>query len=313
MNRRELVAGLAAGLAAAALPGAALAAPSAPEEAPGWLARLAQDLHRMRQTRPLAPLAGLLRRSGLPETLLGETLAVLATLSAWRGADPALQQHPVFLALVLQAAERLTHRVAAVSAWLEKLPAARWARLLAELQRPNRLLAHLEEGLLQRPMGPTRRAELRRALAGLAAWLRGQDPAAVREGLLRPVDAAFAAEGLDRSALAAPDAAGGSTEAEAEATLPPALSPTMRVGLALAGVGVAVSGVGLLLATELAIGAVLCWAVGPVLLVIGALVCVVAYFSWWARVVRGGHAQGPGAEAPGAPLGGPGEVHDEPA
>ncbi|MCB9764461.1 MAG: hypothetical protein H6739_32100 [Alphaproteobacteria bacterium] len=293
MDRRAFLTGAAA-LALAFTPGEAEARPRRPGEPfEAWLERLSSDLGRMRARRPIASLREGFVVVGLPEALPGEALATLSLLAAWQRCPVEEQRHPAFTRLMLRGLRDLPARSLQVLEWLERLPRERLRRLGRLLRRPSRLLALLERVFIRRGQSasPRRRQALRRALGDLAATLRRRTLPELVAALGADFDAVVAAEGFDRARIrASGDAPAASAEDEEEQAegFP---TPAMKVAARLASLGLAVE-LGSLLTFFLVgevsgilgtIAAVGCLYVGPLLLLLGLIIGVIAVVVWMAK------------------------------
>lgn len=311
MDRRDFLGGMSALFAAGLMTDEAEAAgppPTAPNEIEPWLATLDQDLQRMRAQRPTEGVREALDEAGLPPTLMGETFATLSLFAAWRDSDEDVRQHPGFQARMFRAADALARRTAVMAEWMEGVDRQRRRAIGALLGRPNRLMAVLDHVLIRKGerLNAARRRALRGSLGDLARATRraGARPEALVDELILAVDHAAREEGVDRHALAAQDRQAHADFTGASATSadikveddpgpfhswggePGERPELVRLGLRLMGLalgvvlgGLCITAISILatgaLSLGIIIGAIMCFVIGPLLLLAGLVLVIV--------------------------------------
>ena len=311
MDRRDFLGGMSALFAAGLMTDEAEAAappPTAPEEVEPWLATLDQDLQRMRAQSPTEGVREALDEAGLPPTLMGEMFATLSLFAAWRDSDEEVRQHPAFQARMFRGAEALARRTAVMAAWMEGVDRSRRRAIGALLGRPNRLMAVLDHVLIRKGerMNAARRRALRGTLGDVARATRkaGTKPEAFLDELILVVDHAAREEGVDRHALAAQERQAHADLSGASATsaaveveddpgpfqnwggAPGERHKLVRLGLRLMGLalavvlgGLCITAISLVVTGALSLGiilaAIMCFVIGPLLLLTGLVLVIV--------------------------------------
>jgi hypothetical protein len=206
MRRREFLTGAAgtAGLVAAGTgaPTAEARRRPIPEtEVDAWLDELDADLDRMRRLQPIRPVRQGLVAAGLPEDLMGQSMATLTLTSAWQESSEAVQQHPAFVARLEAALPRFADDILRLTSWLEARPRAERRRARRMLRRPNHAHEALDAALIDkgRRADRTRRGHIRRRLGAVARLARERGSGQLVDDLVGAVDAACAECGIDRN------------------------------------------------------------------------------------------------------------------
>lgn len=272
MDRRHFLAGGASFGAVGMASSDASAGPRPiPEsELDAMLAELDHDLARMRRRRPLAPVRRGLARAGLPEDMLGQTLATLTLASEWKASSEAVQQSPAFRSRLDAALPEFTRNLLQLTSWIEVQP-RRTRRLGGRmLRRPNHAHEALDVALMGKGKraSTARRGHLRRNFGVLSKLVKRRGADGLFDAVVHDVDTICAHAGVDRL-----DVVGGG-EASAGVRDDDRLR---EVGWILIGgaAGAVVLGLLALLAEAIGVAIVLTIFLAPLLLLAGIIVLIV--------------------------------------
>jgi hypothetical protein len=267
MNRRKVIAALGAATVALGTSAEASARPAMGTE--GWLARLDDDLKRIRAWRPEARILQALQQAGLPGSFFGEVSAARALGAFWHTLSPTQRSEAELQERVAATEHRFGQLMALQARWLDRRTRTERRAIRSRL-RQSRHATDAVKAIT--PAIPDLQvlqidvAEEGRAIASLRmhGQRSGEDPV---QQMISVVDQHARRRGTTRSALG--------SGLLRRPGLPQSIDVTGGILLITLAPGVCIVGLVIMLGGYISLGAMVAFIAAPVLVVIGLAVIVV--------------------------------------